>query len=69
MPTDLVPTAEAATILRRSPSQVARYADSGTLPVAFRGPGKKGALFFDRADVVRLADELKAADLAKWAAS
>jgi hypothetical protein len=67
MPNDLVPTSEAARILRRSPSQVARYADTGALPVAFRGPGERGALFFHRPDVDALAERIREADLAKWA--
>lgn len=67
MPTDLVSTAEAAKMLHRSPSQVARYATDGTLPVAFRGSGERGALFFNRSDVESLAEQFRQVDLAKWA--
>ena len=66
---DLLPTSEAAALLRCTPSTVARMAAAGTLPVAVRAPGERGALLFRRADVERVAAQRRDADLDKWAAS
>jgi predicted site-specific integrase-resolvase len=53
--TELVSTAEAATLLGKSTATINRWADSGALPVAFKAPGVRGARFFARADVENLA--------------
>ena len=47
----LVTTREAAEILGVSVFQVARLAQRGELRTAVQAPGKRGARFFDRADV------------------
>lgn len=46
--TELVSTAEAATLLGKSTATINRWAEDGTLPVAFRAPGIRGARFFTR---------------------
>lgn len=46
--TELVSTAEAATLLGKSTATINRWADSGALPVAFKAPGARGARFFTR---------------------
>lgn len=46
--TELVSTAEAATLLGKSTATISRWADSGALPVAFKAPGTRGARFFTR---------------------
>ena len=46
--TELVSTAEAATLLGKSTATINRWADSGALPVAFKAPGTRGARFFTR---------------------
>lgn len=52
---DLVPTAEAATILNRHVRTVHRLVAEGLLSPAVKIPGKTGAYLFHRADVVALA--------------
>ena len=44
----LLSTAEAAALLGKSPATINRWAEDGTLPVAFRAPGIRGARFFTR---------------------
>lgn len=39
---------------------------TGAITEAVKLPGIRGARMFDRAYIQRLADEAKAADLAKW---
>jgi predicted site-specific integrase-resolvase len=56
--TELVSTAEAATLLGKSTATINRWADSGALPVAFKAPGVRGARFFARADVENLSRAL-----------
>jgi hypothetical protein len=58
MPTDLIGTVEAATILGKSPRTVKRLAFTGKLPAALKMTGDTGAYLFHRADVERLAAEL-----------
>jgi predicted site-specific integrase-resolvase len=57
---DLVPTAQAATMLGVSIATVNRWAQAGRLAVVAKGRGEKGAQVFHRADVVQLAGELVA---------
>lgn len=52
---DLIPTAEAAKILRRSVATVNRYAAAGDLKPALELGGRTGARLFHRADVEALA--------------
>lgn len=62
---DLIPTREVLEILRRSdPSTVSRYVLLGRLTPAVRAPGKRGAMFFERADAERLRAELDAEEAA-----
>ena len=49
---DLVTTKEAAEILGVSVFQVARLVARGDLTAAVQAPGKRGARFFRRADVL-----------------
>ena len=50
----LLSTAEAAALLGKSPATINRWAEDGTLPVAFKAPGIRGARFFAAEDVERL---------------
>ncbi len=55
---DLVGTAEAARMLGNvAISTITRWAGSGELPIAFKAPGKNGAIYFQRADVERIRAE------------
>ena len=55
---DLVTTAEALTILRKSsPSTVTRLVQAGKLVPVQKLPGLRGAFLFNRADVEALAAE------------
>lgn len=55
---DLVTTAEALEILRKSsPSTVTRLVQAGKLAPAQKLPGLRGAYLFNRSDVERLAAE------------
>lgn len=56
--TELVSTAEAATLLGKSTATINRWAEDGALPVAFKAPGVRGARFFARADVENLSRAL-----------
>lgn len=49
--TDLIPTAEAARILRVNVRTVHRMAADGRLKIAVRIPGLRGPCLFERADV------------------
>jgi len=57
----LLSTAEAAALLGKSPATINRWAEDGTLPVAFRAPGIRGARFFAAAEVEKLRTEAGAA--------
>lgn len=60
MPNDpLLTTAEAAKVLGRDQSTIARWARNGTLPTALRAPGIRGSRFFLRSVI-----EAKAAETA-----
>ena len=50
----LVTTAEAAAALDRSVKTVTRWVESGRLTPVKRLPGKRGAMFFDAADIEAL---------------
>jgi len=54
---DLVSTLEAADILQRPVATINRWANRGTLPIAVRGNGIRGARMFRREDVERVARE------------
>lgn len=56
----LIPTAEAAQILRVDVRTVHRMADDGRLTPALKIPGRTGALLFERAGVERLAEARRA---------
>ena len=61
MPTtsDTITTRQALEILDRSdPSTISRWVSLNRLTPVAKAPGKRGAFFFDRADVERLATEL-----------
>jgi hypothetical protein len=58
---DLVSTRDAATILDRPVSTVHLWIDNGRLVPVVRGAGVRGPMFFARADVETLRDELAAA--------
>jgi excisionase family DNA binding protein len=53
-PDELVTTAQAASILGKSVPTIHRLADSGTLPVAHKLDGIRGAKLYRRADVEAL---------------
>ncbi len=55
---DLISVNQAARILDRAPQTVRRYESLGKLP-AFRVDGKGGHRVFNRADVERLAEQLR----------
>lgn len=58
MPSDLIPTKEAARILRRTVGTVCRWAAEGKLEPAIKGGGLRGPMWFDRATVEQMrADE------------
>lgn len=57
-PSDLITTQEALDILSYAdPSSISRLVKEGTLTPALKNPGKRGAYWFHRSDVQRLADE------------
>lgn len=49
---DLLSTAEAASELHSSARTIARWAETGELPIALKLPGATGALLFHRKDVL-----------------
>ena len=53
----MLTTSEAAKALGVEVSTVARWANEGTLPIAFKAPGIRGAMFFDPAEVERVRME------------
>lgn len=60
MPFDLLTSAEAADQLGIERSTLSRWAQIGKIEVAHRLPGKTGVMFFDPAEVDRVAAELAA---------
>ncbi len=50
-----LPTAVVAQTLAMSPSSVHRLVETGELVPVFRAPGIRGAMFFRRTDVAKLA--------------
>ena len=58
---ELRTTRQAAEELDVDPSTITRMVLDGRLPVAFKGPGATGALFFKPTDVAKLA-KARAAD-------
>lgn len=69
MPHDLIPSAEAAALLRLPISTFHERVRAGAIEEAVKMPGLRGARMFDRAYIEQLAEEAKAADLAKWDAA
>ena len=63
----LVPTKDAARILRVTPRQIARLVESGALTPATRGDGPRGPFFFEEHAVEQLREERQAAWEARWA--
>lgn len=57
----LITTAQAAKILRVDPRTVHRLSARGDLPVALKIAGRTGALLFEEADVLALAEQRSAA--------
>lgn len=57
VPSDLVPTKEAARILRRSVSTVSRWVEIGKLTPALKIDGQRGPMWFDRATVEAIRAE------------
>lgn len=57
----LVSTAEAARILRVTTRTVHRFAESGTLPPAYRLDNQRGAYLFHKSDVDDLAERRRPA--------
>lgn len=53
---DLIPSVEAAQILKVDRATVTRWATSGRLPTAAKAPGRHGARLFRRAVVEALRD-------------
>jgi excisionase family DNA binding protein len=51
----LLTTKQVAEILRVDRSTVLRDARAGKIPVAFRAPGERGAVYFDAEDVAEIA--------------
>ena len=59
MPTDLIGTVQAVTILRIDRSTLSRWVKDRRIDPALQLPGRTGAMLFHRADVERLALELE----------
>lgn len=57
MSNDLISTAEAAELLGASVATVTRLAKAGDLTTAVKAPGARGARFFRRREVERLASK------------
>jgi predicted site-specific integrase-resolvase len=55
MPTDIIGTAEACTILGCDKSTVSRMVTAGKLVPVVKNPGPTGAMMFHRADIEELA--------------
>lgn len=66
MPDDLIPSAEAAAILRLPISTFHERVRNGDIEQAVKLPGLRGARLFDRTRIDALAEEYRQADLAKW---
>lgn len=63
---DLIPSAEAAALLRLPISTFHERVRSGEIEEAVKLPGLRGARLFDRTHIESKAAEYRAADLAKW---
>lgn len=68
-PDDLIPTRDVCEILDITPSGVSRIVARGALTPAAKAPGNRGAFFFSRTDVERLAAARAAAARDSEAAS
>lgn len=54
---DLITAVDAAGVLGVHKNHVTKLARKGELPTAFKGPGLRGARFFHRDEVAKLAAE------------
>lgn len=66
---DLIPSAEAAALLRLPLSTFHERVQRGDIEEAVKLPGLRGARLFDRSYIEAKAAEYRAADLAKWDAA
>ena len=60
MPTDLLPTADAAEAIGVSPSTLSRWVASGRIAYVHKLPGKRGPFLFTRSEVERVRAEYAA---------
>jgi len=60
MPTDLLPTADAAEAIGVKPSTLSRWVASGRIAYVHKLPGKTGPFLFTRSEVERVRDEYAA---------
>lgn len=61
VPSDLIPTKEAARILRRTVGTVCRWVADGKLEPAIKGTGPRGPMWFEREaiEAIRSAEDAK----------